>query len=160
MLIDRLPRLIFASSEESPDLLYATKFSVPDPVLFLRQNGKTTVLLSDLEIDRGKKEAKVDEVIALSSIEQLLGKGRKSKPPIERTIAFFLRQRRVRKAVVPYNFPVGLANQLAKEGIRVVSVSGLFWSEREFKTEEELQSIRRAIRITNPENGSFGRAKR
>ncbi len=148
MLIDRLPRLIFASSEESADLLYATKFSVPDPVLFLRQNGKTTVLLSDLEIDRGKKEAKVDEVLALSSIEQLLGKGRKSKPPIERTIAFFLRQRRVRKAAVPYNFPVGLANQLAKEGIRVVSVAGLFWSEREFKTPEELQSIRRAIRIT------------
>jgi Xaa-Pro aminopeptidase len=148
MLIDRLPRLIFASSEESADLLYATKFSVPDPVLFLRQNGKTTVLLSDLEVDRGKKEAKVDEVIALSSIEQLLGKGRKNKPPIERTIAFFLRQRRVRKAAVPYNFPVGLANQLAKEEIRVVSVAGLFWSEREFKTEEELQSIRRAIRIT------------
>jgi Xaa-Pro aminopeptidase len=148
MLIDRLPRLIFASTEESADLLYATKFSVPDPVLFLRQNDKTTVLLSDLEIDRGKKEAKVDEVIALSSVEQLLGRGRKSKPPIEKTIAFFLRQRRVRKAAVPYNFPVGLANRLAKEGISVVSVAGLFWSEREYKTEEELQSIRRAIRIT------------
>jgi Xaa-Pro aminopeptidase len=148
MLIDRLPRLIFASSEESADLLYATKFSVPDPVLFLRQNDKTTVLLSDLEIDRGKKEAKVDEVIALSSVEQLLGKGRRSKPPIEKTIAFFLRQRRVRKAAVPYNFPVGLANHLAKEGISVVSVAGLFWREREYKTEEELQSIRRAIRIT------------
>src|SRR5580704_3680253 len=148
MLIDRLPRMIFASSEESADLLYATKFSVPDPVLFLRQNDKTTVLLSDLEIDRGKKEAKVDEVIALSSVEQLLGKGRKSKPPLEKTIAFFLRQRRVRKAAVPYSFPVGLANQLAKQGISVVSVAGLFWSERENKTEEELQSIRRAIRIT------------
>jgi Xaa-Pro aminopeptidase len=148
MPTDRLPRLIFASSEESADLLYATKFSVPDPVLFLRQNGKTTVLLSDLEIDRGKKEAKVDEVIALSSVEQLLQKGRKSKPPIEKTIAFFLRQRRVRKAAVPYNFPVGLANELAKEGITVVSVAGLFWSEREYKTEGELQSIRRAIRIT------------
>ena len=65
MVHARLPRLIFASSEESADLLYATKFSVPDPVLFLKQNGKTTVLLSDLEIDRGKKEAKVDEVLAL-----------------------------------------------------------------------------------------------
>jgi Xaa-Pro aminopeptidase len=148
MPIDRLPRLIFASSEESADLFYATKFSVPDPVLFLRQNGKTTVLLSDLEIDRGKKEAKVDEVIALSSVEQLLQKGRKGKPPIEKTIAFFLRQRRIRKAAVPYNFPIGLTHGLAKEGISVVSVAGLFWSEREYKTEGELQSIRRAIRIT------------
>ena len=148
MVNDRLPRLIFASSEESADLLYATKFSVPDPVLFLQQNGKTTVLLSDLEIDRGKKEAKVDEIIALSSIERLLGKGRKGKPPIERTIGYFLRERRVRKAAVPYNFPIGLADRLAREGVKVVPIAGLFWRDREFKTEEELRLIRRAIRIT------------
>ena len=148
MVHDRLPRLIFASSEESADLLYATKFSVPDPVLFLRQNGKTTVLLSDLEIDRGKKEAKVDEVVALSSIERPLETKRKGKPPIEKTIASFLGERLVRKAAVPYNFPVGLANGLAKAGVTLVPVAGLFWKEREFKTEEELQLIRRAIRIT------------
>ena len=148
MVNDRLPRLIYASSEESADLLYATKFSVPDPVLFLKQNGKTTVLLSDLEIDRGKKEAKVDEVIALSSIESSLEKGRAGKPPIETTIASFLRQRRIRRTAVPYNFPVGLANGLAKNGVTVVPVDGLFWREREFKTEEELQLVRRAIRMT------------
>ena len=148
MVNDRLPRLIFASSEESADLLYATKFSVPDPVLFLQQNGKTTVLLSDLEIDRGRKEAKVNEVIALSSIERPLEKRLKGKPSIEKTIATFLRQRRVRKAAVPYNFPIGLANGLSREGVTVFPITGPFWSEREFKTEEELKSIRRAIRIT------------
>ena len=77
-----------------------------------------------------------------------LRRGRKGKPPIEKTIASFLRQRRVRKAAVPYNFPIGLANGLAKEGVMVVPIDGLFWSEREFKTEEELQLIQRAIRIT------------
>ena len=130
MVHDRLPRLIFASSEESADLLYATKFSVPDPVLYLRQNGKTTVLLSDLEIDRGKKEAKVDEVVALSSIERPLEAKRKGKPPVEKTIASFLGQRRVRKAAVPYNFPIDLANGLAKAGVMLVPVAGLFWKER------------------------------
>jgi Xaa-Pro aminopeptidase len=157
MANDRLPRLIFASSEESADLVYATKFSVPDPVLFLQQNDKKTVLLSDLEIDRGKKEAKVDEVIALSSIERLLKKGRRGKPPIETTIATFLRQRRVRKAAVPYNFPIGLANVLAKEGVTVIPIAGLFWREREFKSEEELQFIRRAIRIAEAEKARLGR---
>ena len=91
MVNDRLPRLIFASSEESADMLYATKFSVPDAFLFLLQNGKKTILLTDLEIDRGRKQAKVDEVIALSSIERALEKRLKSKPPIEKTIANFLR---------------------------------------------------------------------
>jgi Xaa-Pro aminopeptidase len=148
MVNDRLPRVIFASSEESADMLYATKFAVPDPFLFLLQNGKKTILLSDLEIDRGRKEARVDEVIALSSIEGDLEKRLKSKPPIEKTIAHFLRKRRVRRAAVPYSFPIGLATELAKEGVLVVPVAGLFWSEREFKTTEELKLIQLAIRIT------------
>jgi Xaa-Pro aminopeptidase len=145
---DRLPRLIFASTDASADLFYATRFEVPDPALFLKQNGKTTLVLSDLEIDRGKKEAKVDEIVSLSSLEQPLEKEFKGKPPIEITIATFLRTRRVRKAVVPYDFPVGLAKQLGEEGITVVPVTGHFWSEREFKTDEELKLIRRAIQIT------------
>jgi Xaa-Pro aminopeptidase len=145
---DRLPRLIFASTDASADLFYATRFEVPDPALFLKQNGKTTLVLSDLEIDRGKKEAKVDEIVSLSSLEQPLEKEFKGKPPIEITIATFLRKRRVRKAVVPYDFPVGLAKQLGEEGITVVPVTGHFWSEREFKTDEELKLIRRAIQIT------------
>jgi Xaa-Pro aminopeptidase len=148
MVNDRLSRVIFASSEESADMLYATKFAVPDPFLFLLQNGKKTILLSDLEIDRGRKEARVDEVVALSSIEGDLEKRLKSKPPIEKTIAHFLRKRRVRRAAVPYSFPVGLATELAKEGVQVVPVAGLFWSEREFKTPEELKLIQLAIRIT------------
>ena len=47
-----VPRLIYASSEESADMLYATKFSAPDAFLFLQQRGKRSILLSDLEIDR------------------------------------------------------------------------------------------------------------
>ena len=148
MVNDRLPRLIFASSEESADMLYATKFSVPDAFLFLLQNGKKTILLSDLEIDRGRKQAKVDELIALSSIERVLEKRLKSKPPIEKTIAQFLRKRRIRRAAVPYGFPIGLATELAKEGVVVVPIHGPFWSEREFKTPEELRLIRLAVRVT------------
>ena len=148
MVNDRLPRVMFASSEESADMLYATKFAVPDAFLFLLQNGKKTILLSDLEIDRGRKEARVDEVVALSSIEGDLEKRLKSKPPIEKTIAHFLRKRRIRRAAVPYSFPIGLATELAKEGVLVVPVAGLFWSEREFKTPEELKLIQLAIRIT------------
>jgi Xaa-Pro aminopeptidase len=145
---DRLTRLIFAASETSADLVYATKFFVPDPVLFLRQNGKSTLLLSDLELDRGKKAAQVDEIVALSEIERPLEKKFNGKPPIEITIATFLRRRRVRKAAVPYDFPLGLAKRLSEQGIDVAPVAGLFWPEREFKTDQELKLIRRAIKIT------------
>jgi Xaa-Pro aminopeptidase len=145
---DSVPRLIFASSEQSAEMLYATKFFVPDPFLFLQKNRTKTIVLSDLEIDRGRKEAKVDEVLSLSELEGPLEKKLKSKPPIERTIATFLRQNRVRRALVPYDFPVGLAFELAKVGITLIPVNGLFWPEREFKSAEELKSMELAIRIT------------
>jgi Xaa-Pro aminopeptidase len=145
---DSIPRLIFASSEQSADMLYATKFSVPDPFLFLQRNGTKTIVLSDLEIDRGRKEAKVNEIVSLSQLEGPLEKKLKNKPPLEKTIASFLRQQRIRRALVPYDFPMGLAFELAKEGITLTPVNGLFWPEREFKSAEELKSIELAIRIT------------
>jgi Xaa-Pro aminopeptidase len=145
---DSIPRLIFASSEQSADMFYATKFSVPDPFLFLQRNGNKTIMLSDLEIDRGRKEAKVNEVVSLSELEGPLEKKFKGKPPIEQTIASFLRQRRVRRALVPYDFPMGLAFELAKVGITLTPVNGLFWPEREIKSAEELKSMELAVRIT------------
>jgi Xaa-Pro aminopeptidase len=148
MVTDHLPRLIFASTEVSADMLYATKYSVPDPFLFLQQNGKTTILLSDLEINRGQREAKVDEIVSLSETEKLLEQKLKKRPSIAQTIAFFLRQRRVHRASVPYDFSVGLATQLATEGIRVDPVRGMFWNDREFKTPDEIKQIQKAIRIT------------
>lgn len=143
-----LPRLIYASSEESADMLYATKFAAPDAFLFLQQRGKRAIVLSDLEIDRGKKQAIVDEVLSLSAIERPLEKRLKTKPTIEETIAHFLRQRRIRRAEVPADFPLGLAHQLAKRKITLNPVEGPFWSDREFKTAEEIKQIEQAIRIT------------
>jgi Xaa-Pro aminopeptidase len=148
MAKDSIPRLIFASSEQSADMFYATKFSVPDPFLFLQRNGNKTIVLSDLEIDRGRKEAKVNEVVSLSQLEGPLKKKLKGKPRIEQTIASFLRQHRIRRALVPYDFPMGLAFELSKDGINLTPASGLFWPEREFKSAEELKSIELAIRIT------------
>ena len=63
-------RLIVAASDEDPDMLYATHFFAPDAFIFLQQNGKRTLVLSDLEIDRGRKQAKADEILAYSDFEK------------------------------------------------------------------------------------------
>jgi Xaa-Pro aminopeptidase len=47
-------RLIVAASETDADMLYATKIWAPDPFIFLERNGKRTLVLIDLEIDRGR----------------------------------------------------------------------------------------------------------
>src|SRR5256885_5807723 len=48
--------------------LYATKFWAPDPFIFLQRNGKRTLVLSDLEIDRGRKQADADEFLMFSEL--------------------------------------------------------------------------------------------
>ena len=62
-------RLIVAASETDPDMLYATKFWAPDPFIFLQRRGKRTLVLSDLEIDRGRKQADADEFVMFSEVE-------------------------------------------------------------------------------------------
>src|SRR5437879_6288892 len=107
------PKLIVAASDIDADMLYATKFWAGDPFIFLQQNGKRTVVLSDLEMDRGKRTAKVDEFVSYNQLErEVQGKSRQS-PAYEKVLAHFLRQRGVTSAVVPANFPLGFARELA-----------------------------------------------
>lgn len=139
-----LPRLIVAVSETDPDLLYATRFSAPDAFAFLEKAGRRTILLNDLEIGRGRKQARVDEIIAYSDVAERAGKN----ATFGAVIVQFLKEARVRKARVPATFPLGLARELENAGITLQPVSGLFFPEREFKSPEELRQLRRALSIT------------
>jgi Xaa-Pro aminopeptidase len=141
-------RLIVAASEHDPDMLYATKFFVPDPFIFLEQNGKRTIVLSDLEIDRARKQVQADEIVSYSQFEREVQGKQKKAPPFEKVMSHFLRKRGVRSAVVPANFPLGYAEELSAHKIRLRATNGLFWPEREAKSDDELQLMRRALAIT------------
>ena len=141
-------RLIVAASEHDPDMLYATRFFAPDAFIFLEERGKRTLVLSDLEIDRGRKQADADEFVMFSELErEVQGKSRKT-PPYEKVLAHFLRKRGVRSAIVPAGFPLRYAETLAANKIRVRATDGLFWPEREAKSATEIELMGRALRIT------------
>ncbi len=142
------PRLIVAPSETDADMLYATGVFVGDPFIFLEQNGKRTIVLSDLEIDRAKKTSHVDEFVMLSELEREVAGSKDKLPPLEKTLAHFLQKRRVTKARVPANFWLSYANELARAQIKVEVAEGLFWPARETKTADEIQKLERALRIT------------
>ena len=139
-----IARLIVAASESDPDMLYATRFFAPDAFVYLEKAGRRLAMLNDLEVDRGRSQAKVDEIIASSDVAKRAGKN----PTSTDTLVRFLKEQRVRKAQVPASFPLGLANDLAKAGIKLEPVRGLFFPQREFKSPEELRSLRRALAIT------------
>src|SRR5207247_3993167 len=141
-------RLIVAASETDPDMLYATKFWAPDPFIFLERNGKRTLVLSDLEIDRGRKQADADEFVIFSEVEtEVQGKSKKA-PAYEKVLARFLKKRGVRSAIVPANFPLRYAEELAANKIHVRSTNGIFWPEREAKSDKEVEMMGHALRIT------------
>jgi Xaa-Pro aminopeptidase len=145
---DKTTRLIVAASETDPDMLYATRFFAPDPFIFLQRNGKRTLVLSDLEIGRGRKQADADEFVSFNQLErEVQGKAKKT-PPYEKVLSHFLRKRGVRSTIVPANFPLGYAQELTAHKIRLRATNGLFWPEREAKSDGEIEMIGRALRIT------------
>src|SRR3954468_18414381 len=141
-------RLIVAASESDPDMLYATRFFAPDAFIFLEEGGKRTLVLSDLEIDRARKTAEADEFVSYSALEREVQGNQKKAPAYEKVLSHFLRKRGVKSALVPANFPLGFAQELEASKIRLRTTNGLFWPEREAKTEEELKLMRRALQIT------------
>src|SRR2546430_11175219 len=100
-------RLIVAPSDSDADMLYATRIFIGDPFIFLQQNGKRTLVLSDLEIDRAKKNAKADEFVMFSQLERAEQRKAKTAPPYEKVLAHFLTKRGVKRATMPANFPLG-----------------------------------------------------
>src|SRR5438132_677291 len=141
-------KLIVAQSDIDADMLYATKFWAGDPFIFLEQNGKRTIVLTELEMGRGRRTAKVDEFVSFNQLEREVQGNAKQAPPYEKVLAHFLRKRGVKSAVVPANFALGYARELAKDNVDLSTTNGLFWPEREAKTDEELKLIGRALRIT------------
>src|SRR5262249_297968 len=144
----RPARLIVANSDTDADMFYATKFWAPDPFIFLQRNGKRTLVLSDLEIDRGRKQADADEFVMFSELERDVQGQSKKAPSYEKVLAHFLKKRGVKSVVVPASFSLGYAEQLAANKIRVRTTDGFFWPQRESKSEKEVKMIGQALRIT------------
>ncbi len=139
-----MTKLIYAASPESADMLYATGFHAPDAFLFLEHHGKKTVLLSDLEIDRGRREARVDEVLSWSE----MAKEAQQKKFAGGAIVALLRKRKIRRVEVPGNFPLSMTRNLEASGIKVIPVKGHFWPERITKSQDELKKIRQAAELS------------
>lgn len=144
------PRLIYAASENSADLFYATRFFAPDPFLYLQEaDGHTHLFTSSLEIDRARRSAQVDHVHDWADLRTQF-KGLFPQGTIDEAvlIAFFLKQSGIHEAQVPAVFPMGLGTRLGELGIHIEPVYDTFWPQRANKTPEEVAHIETALRIT------------
>ncbi len=139
--------LLIAASESDSNLYYATRFLAPDPFVFLQIGGRKILLMSDLEIDRARAQARVDEVLSLSEYE---GKARQrwQSPHLIDMVGLLLEAHGVTVVSVPSNFPLEYADRLRDKGVRVSARPDPFFPERLIKSEDEIAAIAETQRHT------------
>jgi Xaa-Pro aminopeptidase len=141
-------RLIIAASEQDADLYYATRFLAPDPFVLLWHGPEKILLMSDLELDRAKAEARVDTVLPVSRYEERAAREGRERPRLVDCLAVLLAERAIAEVLVPASFPVGHADALREHGVVVRVQGGPFFEERLVKSAEEVEAITAALRKT------------
>lgn len=140
-------RLIFADSEHDADMLYAVGMFVPDPFIYLRLRGRNYVVMSDLEIDRARRQAPHCRALSYAACQKQVRKHGGTKAGAAEVIREILRGRKVGSVLVPDSFPFRLADELGKLGIRVRLKQGAFFPQREQKSPVEVRKIAVALRM-------------
>lgn len=138
--------LMIANSETDSNLYYATNFLAPDPFIFIQAAGRKTLVMSDLEVDRARSQAKVDEVISYSNVEKKLRENGTPQPRMTDVIDDCLRERGIKKLLVPGEFAFRYAESLRERGYSLRTVPDPFFETRSIKTPEEVEAISRTQR--------------
>jgi Xaa-Pro aminopeptidase len=139
--------LIVSASEGDANMLYATAFFAPDPFIFFQHRGEKYVVMSDLEIDRAKRQAEVDHVLSVSSYLSELRKDGKQTPTTIDVVERIFREKRIDRVTVPANFPTLLADDLRARRFVLEVKKDPFFQEREKKRDDEVKKIRDSLKV-------------
>jgi Xaa-Pro aminopeptidase len=140
--------LMIANSETDSNLYYATKFLAPDPFIFIQTNGHKTMVMSDLELDRAKAQARVNEVLSYSKLEQPLKEKGLADPKTIDVVDACLKERGVKRLLVPGDFGFRHAEALQAKGYSLTTKPDPFFEDRVLKSSEEISAITEAQRAT------------
>jgi len=139
--------LIYGDSFRSADLRHAVPLGVPDPFLYAEQNGSRHVFSSSMEAAR-LRELGLFDVHAHEEFgaDELIASGIDSRELSAQLALRAVGSLGLKRAAVPENFPVWLADRLRAEGLELAVDQDLFDARRRVKTEEQLAGMRRAQR--------------
>jgi Xaa-Pro aminopeptidase len=140
--------LIIADSEKDSNLYYATGFLAPDPFVYIGLNGHKMLVMSDLELDRARSQARVQEAVSSSERIEKLKKNGLARPGTLDVIEDILKEKKISNLIVPGNFPIEYADPLRQKGFQISFKRSPFFEERMMKSEMEIQAIVQAQRAT------------
>ncbi|MEO5656565.1 MAG: Xaa-Pro peptidase family protein [Nitrospiria bacterium] len=140
------PLLIIAASETDSNLYYATGFLAPDPFIFLEHQGERLLLMSDLEVDRAKAQARVDTVLSYSAHEARAKARFGVRPKLVHVVHELLSDRGIKAFDVPANFSIEHGDAFRGLGYTVSVRPDPLFPERVLKRAEEVEAISAAQR--------------
>ena len=137
--------LLVGDSERNADLYYATRFRAPGTFFFLWTSRARIAVMSDLELDRAKTQARVDQVLSHTVFVEQLRRQGQERPATHQVLLAVLQELGLQRLQVPSEFPFELADQLRQAGIQLQVGPTPLFPQRQLKTSEELQAIRRSL---------------
>ena len=139
--------LIYADSFRSPDLRHAVPLGVPDPFLYAEASGSRHVFASSMESTR-LRELGLFDVHPHEELgyDELAASGIDSRELDARMALRAVDSLGLKRASVPDNFPVWLADRLRADGVELDVDQELFDDRRRVKTQAQLAGMHRAQR--------------
>lgn len=145
--------ILFHADANDSDMLYFSRFNAFDPYLAFSVGKKKIGVCPDMEYGRMVKESAFDEILLLSEIRKgaarrfKLTKGKNADTC--QLVRHLAKLYHIREFQVAPRFPAGLAFALRDAGLKISmpSSTGLF-PERELKTAEEVESLRKGNRAS------------
>jgi Xaa-Pro aminopeptidase len=137
--------LIYGDSFRSADMRHAVPLGVPDPFLYAEENGSRYVFSNSMEAarlrDLGLFDVHVHEELGA---DELIQSGLDRRELTAQLALRAVGSLDLKRATVPENFPVWLADRLRAEGVELDVDQDLFDDRRRAKTAAQLEGMRRA----------------
>jgi Xaa-Pro aminopeptidase len=139
--------LLYGDTIRFPELRHELPIPIPDPFLYLEKDGRKHAVISSMEIPRlaesGEIECRPHEDYGM---DELIAQGYTRQAMLDEVSVRAVAKLGVTSAVVPYFFPLALADLLRAAGVELTVDRGFFQERRRVKNEVELAGIRRAQR--------------
>lgn len=138
-------RIVLVGSPNScPDILYATGFMAPDPIVYMEAGRRKLMVVSELEWGRAVKAgAKRNIEVLTPKLLALEGSRRRSLSEWIKAAAKTLNVKTLR---VPLDFPHGIACLLKRARLSVNVLEGPSFPNRRVKRDDEIRCIRQSQR--------------
>jgi Xaa-Pro aminopeptidase len=134
--------VLYGDTLRHPNVLWRTKFSAPDPVIYIELGDKRILLVGSMEVGRAKKEAAVSEVRAFDDVawrQRMASAGEHDAHAA--TIAAVLRELGTDRAVVEPDFPIALSRALETKDVVIEVDDDLYREERRRKSPVEQEAV-------------------